>query len=239
VRSLRRLAGSGIALLLAGLIYASRSSGRLCVSRVISLSRASCGAGSFLKRLTTTDGTLQPTQFYETQIANRDMGEGFAFITVPARSLMGMPETARDVAEALEVDDVRDLEPAEPWGLPFLIDAALGRVPEFPWIPEPPWIWERGGERRGRTPTPFAQYLVYESLIPFEASPLESKSLAALLVPGSGASAAAAYYMGHPILIVVVPAGILLGYAVKGIGEGLQIGLRVLVLRLMGVKDPE
>src|SRR5438876_666717 len=98
---------------------------------------------------------MRPTQLYETQIANRDTGDGFAFLTVPRRSLLEAPETAEQVADALGVEDMRLLEPVEPWALPFLIDSALGRFPEFPWVPEPPWIGEPGAPRLGRTPTPF------------------------------------------------------------------------------------
>ena len=182
---------------------------------------------------------MQPTQLYSTQIENRDTGEGFVYLTVPKRSLVFIPDTAAEIAESFGGETARVVEPAEPWAVPFLIDASLGHFPEFPWIPEPPWIAGPGEQRRGRTPTPFAQYLVYESAIPFEQSPLQSKSLASLLIPGSGASAAVAFYMGHPIMIVVVPAGILLGYAVRGIGAGLEIGLRAKVLEWMGVDDPD
>ena len=65
--------------------------------------------------------------------------------------------------------------------------------------------------------------------------------LASLLIPWSGASAAVGTYTGRPILILVVPAGMILGYAARGIGkgleQGLEIGVRKKVLEWMGVEE--
>lgn len=186
---------------------------------------------------------VQPTQLYETVIHNRDTGESFVFVTVPRRSVVEMPEDAAGVTLALGVEEARRVDPAEPWAVPFLIDALMGRGPEYPWILEPPWIPRPGERRQGEAPSPFAQYLTYEPVIPFEQSPLDAVSLTTQLTPWSGASATVGFFMAHPLMIVLVPAGIIIGYAVRGagrgIGEGLQIGLRAKVLKLMGEDDQD
>jgi hypothetical protein len=123
--------------------------------------------------------------------------------------------------------------------VPFLIDALMGRGPDYPWMLEPPWIQRPGERRQGQAPTPFAQYLVYEPVIPFEQSPLGAVSLTTQLAPWSGASATVGFFMAHPLMIVLVPTGIIVGGAGRGIGHGLEISLKAKVLRLMGEEDEE
>lgn len=62
--------------------------------------------------------------------------------------------------------------------------------------------------------------------------------------PGSSARPAAraspvGILTGRPLVIIVVPAGIIVCGAAQGIAQGLRIGLRAKVLALMGVEDPE
>lgn len=176
---------------------------------------------------------MQPAQLYETTIHNRDTGDSFSFVVVPRRSL-----SDPDVSDSEYVLHTLRLEPrqqpseAEPWSLPFLIDSLMGRTFEYPWILEP------GGDRQGQTPTPFAQYLAYSPVIPFEESPLQSKSLAEILAATGGTGAVVGFAVGHPVLLLVVPAGIILCGAATGIAQALRIGLRAHILRLMGVEDP-
>lgn len=176
---------------------------------------------------------MQPTQFYETEIHNRDTGDAFTFITVPTRSLPGREvPNAEAVAETLRIEVPRVPQPAEPWALPFLVDALMGRPLDYPWILEP------GGRQEGQTPSPFAQYVTYSAVIPFEESPLDNKSLAGLLAGTTGSTAiVVGFAAGHPIMLLVVPAGIILCGAATGIAQALQIGLRTHLLRFMGVED--
>ena len=44
---------------------------------------------------------------------------------------------------------------------------------------------------------------------------------------------------GRPILLVVVPAGIIICGAATGIAQALQIGLRTHILRLMGIEEAD
>jgi hypothetical protein len=126
-------------------------------------------------------------------------------------------------------------EPLEAWSLPFFLDGLLGG-----WSgPDSVFEWRFYFDvpnRRG--PSPFAQHLTYARVVPFESSPLDAKSLSELIT-GGGASAALAYITGHPLLALVVPGGIIVCGAARGIAEALRIGLRSKLLGLMGVHDTE
>src|SRR5438309_576371 len=141
-----------------------------------------------------------PAQLYETEIYDRDTHAAFAFVTVPRRSLGGrVAGDAEDAANSLGLERIRELEPIAPTELASLIEAAL----IYP---------EETRSQEGFGPSSrFAQYLAFEPIVPAEASPLEGKSLSAL-VGGSagGASLAVGFMLGHPLIVVLVPAGIIL-----------------------------
>lgn len=190
---------------------------------------------------------MEPTQLYETAIYNRDRGQAFRFLTVPARALVEreIPSEVDELADALGFKPIRGPEgrparriaPVEAWSLPFVIDAALGRFPDFPFEfyfdPLEPM-------RPRREPSPFAQYVTYVPVIPFESSPLGAKSLAELATASGSVGAAVGYSAtGDLLVLLLVPAGIIVCGAARGIGDALRIGLRSKLLRLMGVDDPE
>jgi hypothetical protein len=182
---------------------------------------------------------MDAPQVYETTIYNRDLRRAFAFATVPANAL---PSREVPPAEVLGRDfesEGRRLEPVEAWSLPFLIDTLLGRPPDFPpferWPPFdpdfPPWGLRR---RRGRGPSAFAQHLTYSPVIPFESSPLGSKSLAGVVTTAGGA--VGAYVTRDPLLLVTVPLGIVLCRAAVHVGDGVGIVLRTIILRWAGIE---
>jgi hypothetical protein len=186
-------------------------------------------------------------QVYETTIYDRESGQAVAFATVPARSLPQAETPAVEyVARAFDLRPLEGtrarmarIEPVEPWSLPFLLDALLGRFPPFPYYFDP---LEPDRPRRG--PSPLAQYLAYERVIPFESSPLGAASLASLVTATSTAGAALGYHAtGDPILFLTVPAGIVVAGAALGIGAGTAIGLaegvRHGLRRLMSLPDDE
>jgi hypothetical protein len=186
---------------------------------------------------------VDPTQLYETVIVNRDPAapysteRGLRIVTIPARSL-AFPETppVERLADELGFEDHRHLDPVEAWSLPFLIDATLGRFPDFPWTLE---VWASGRRRRGEGPSTFAQHIAYEPVIPFESSPLRGASLAQLLTAGgTAAGGAVGYVEGHIVMILVVPAGIIIAGAARGVADALHIGIRAKLLAWMGVPDP-
>lgn len=157
---------------------------------------------------------------YETRIYNRQQaGEAFGYVTVPARSFPDAEVPHLEVLAdtlALRTPSRRQVQGVEPWMLPFFIDAALGRNQDFPYWME----FEQPFRRRG--PSEFAQYLAFEAVVPFESSPLSPKSLASLAAAG-GTLTTAATALGvaaedHPILLVIVPVGIVLGGPILGAG---------------------
>lgn len=172
---------------------------------------------------------MNPAQIYETTIFNRDRRrEAFTFLTVPARSLPTqemppMDQIADDLGLLLmEPENPRSFRRnLRPWGLPFLLDGALGRRQAFRFYFDPDTPF---GEKEG--PSRFAEYLAFEAVIPFESSPLGAKSLAALITTTGSVGAALGYAgSGDPIVLVTVPAGIVLGGAAIGVGAGLAVGL--------------
>src|SRR5207245_2461080 len=133
------------------------------------------------------------------------------YVTVPSRSLaVGAVPPIRELVGVLGLELVRFpgngmsvLEPVEAWSLPFFLDGLLR-----PWsASELPYEWRFYFDipnRRG--PSAFAQYLAFARILPFEASPLEAKSLSELVV-GGGVSAALGYLTGHPLLVFEVSGG--------------------------------
>jgi 4-hydroxybenzoate polyprenyltransferase len=77
-------------------------------------------------------------------------------------------------------------------------------------------------------------------VIPFEQSPLELQSLKDILIKGTGSAVGA--YAGfvaagsHPMVLVVVPAGIVLFGAAFGVAKALEDGLYEKLMGIMGVK---
>jgi hypothetical protein len=187
---------------------------------------------------------MDPVQVYETTIYNRDRrGQHFSFVTVPARSLPNREvPSVEHVARSLSVlfmdDGPRGFRRnLRPWGLPFLIDGALGRRESFRFYFDPDTPF---GEKQG--PSPFAEYLAFEPVVPFESSPLGSKALATLVGATSTAGAALGYAAtGEPIVLVTVPAGIVVAGVALGVGAGAAMGIaegvRHQLRRLMGVPD--
>jgi hypothetical protein len=195
---------------------------------------------------------MDPTQVYETTIYNREQrGEAFTFATVPVRSLRdGELPSVDEVARTLALRPIRGegpratrITPVEAWSLPFLVDAALGRYPDYPF--ELAFYFDPLEPRRPRRgPSQFAQYLTYEPVIPFESSPLGAKSLAALVTGATTVGAALGYAATRePIVLLTVPAGLVLGGAAVGAAAGTAIGLAEIVRyrlrKLLGVPDDE
>lgn len=194
---------------------------------------------------------VDPAQFYETTVHNRDGRESFSFVTIPVRSIPSGIEAPDAVGTArllglreprLGDEGAIALRPVEAWSLPFLLDAMLGRpLDDFgPWR-DPFWFEDYlRGPRSRSGPSAFAQYLAYSPVVPFESSPLGPKALSELATAGGGVGAAlGAYATGDPLLLLVVPAGIIVCGAARGVADALRIGLRSKLLELMGVEDPD
>jgi len=171
---------------------------------------------------------MDPVQIYETTIYNRDRpGEQFTFVTIPARSARDNKVPSIDaLAQTLGVVFMSESPRAfrrnlRPWGLPFLIDGALGRRRSFHFYFDPDTPF---GEKEG--PSQFAEYLAFEAVVPFESSPLGSKALATLVGATASAGAGLGYAAnGDPIVLITVPAGIVVAGAALGVGAGVATGL--------------
>jgi len=187
---------------------------------------------------------MDPVQIYETTIYNRERrGQAFTFLTIPSRSLPdGEVPPVKRLAQDLGVLFMDDGPRAfrrnlRSWGLPFLIDGALGRRDSFHFYFDPDTPF---GEKQG--PSRFAEYLSFEAVVPFESSPLGPKSLATLVGATGTAGAALGYAAGaDPIVLVTVPAGIVIAGAAIGIGAGAAVGfaegIRHQLCRLMRVPE--
>jgi hypothetical protein len=170
--------------------------------------------------------TLAATQFYESTVYDRDGDDGFTFITLPRRALSdelsevvlekGIPSHAYIFVLFLDPTESEPVKALDADSLLGLVDMARGVT---------------GHDN-------FTQYLVNEAIIPFEASPLQTKSLVEI-TSTAGATAALGYFASeHPLILVTLPAGIIICGAALGVSEALQRGLRVKLLKLMGIRDP-
>jgi hypothetical protein len=194
-----------------------------------------------------------PAQTYETTVHDRDSGRAFTFISVPSRSIgsdggevppvdvlagqLGLDRKPRRSSRPWQMREV------PPWALPFVLDLALGRDPEdyYRWGPFflEDYLFESPGRANRLAPSAFAQYLAYARVVPFESSPLTSKSLSDLAAAGGGLGGAlGACVTGDPLLLLTIPAGIIVCGAARGISQALEIGLRTKLLNLMNVDDP-
>lgn len=192
---------------------------------------------------------MDPVQLYETTVYNRDDDRGFSFVTVPVRSLSleRVPE-ARQVAKWFDLHNPREpsgaaivVTPVEAWNLPFLLDAAMQRYVDYPY--EFGFYFDPLEPRRstrGRGPSPFAQHLAYAPVVPVESSPLRNRSLAEIVTTSAGVSLALGSYAAtdEPLVLIATPLLIIVCGAAEGVAQALQIGLRSLVLKAMGIEDP-
>ena len=184
---------------------------------------------------------MDPVQVYETTLHERDGQRGFAFATVPARSLPeGDVPPAALLGRSLETEG-GPLGPIEAWSLPFLVDALMGRLVtpfDEPYFDDPffglPWRYPGRG-RSVRSPSAFAQQLAYAPVVPFESSPLGGKSLADIVTTAGGA--ASAYVTRDPLMLLTVPAGIIVCRAASHVGDGIGLALRAKILDWAGVQD--
>lgn len=131
-----------------------------------------------------------PVQWYQTTIYDRGGGRPFTFVTVPARSMSDAEVPPLEVVQRRLALRERPRRPRimgviEPWALPFAVDIALGRDEREFFKPWGPFLVEEHlrGNRPGG-PSPFAQYLAYAPLVPFESSPLGPKALSELAAAG-------------------------------------------------------
>jgi hypothetical protein len=194
---------------------------------------------------------MELVQFYETQIADVENGFMARFIVVP-RSAMNSNNLSLDY-----ITGTLGLTVAAIMSSPGVLSPALAGVLESSDIRQAVSNFQRlMGARYRSSPEDegspevdrvgplvnFTDAVVFRRLIPFETSPLSAESLASLLAKwmgtrggtaAGGVAALVSVVTGHPILIVLVPGGMILGGAAKGLGRALEDGLYVRILELL------
>lgn len=187
---------------------------------------------------------MDVVQMYETTVGDRDGDPAYTFLSIPSRALpdredLGTSKVS-DVARALRIEE----------GPSFLgqggvfIEQSVVNAVSF--TLNAPNLREAGSRYEGWAEdalnnTDWARYLATEPLVPFESSPLSGQSVAQVAGASAGAVGASvgALVTGDPILLVTVPAGIIICGAAAGIADGLRVGTRYWILKLMGVPDAD
>ena len=181
-------------------------------------------------------------QTYETTIVHENNGMSVHVIVVPSRSLSsGFPENEQLLFKTL---GLRLMTRLRPGGLNMYILSVLtsGQIE-----------WQYEQEKRPIIKLPenptaeqieFAEYITCASVIPFEASPLSADSIGSIITKtsGTGMGAFVGYVLAGntPMMLVLIPAGMILFGAAAGIASALEQGLRERILDLVrGKKEPK
>jgi PASTA domain len=174
-------------------------------------------------------------QIYETTIMSKDSEHAMQVLVLPKTSMPSMqtPVPVETVFKELELRKLAGTDPSNlAHHLAVLLSQDLPETDLFQAIatavmePQKSYQLSENDLR-------FAELMSFERIIPFEESPLELESLAKLATTASGAGLGA--YIGFvvfgtsPLLFIAVPAGIVLCCAARGLGQGLEEGLRVKV----------
>ncbi|MGH3907414.1 MAG: hypothetical protein ACRDTE_25045 [Pseudonocardiaceae bacterium] len=198
---------------------------------------------------------MELVQFYETQIADADSGLLSRFLVIPAYAFKPAVESLEELTSVLEFR--RGMAVPSPAALSVALAATLdsrtlaSAVGSFQTILGGRYISALEAERtpeaeRIGSLLRFSDAIVFGEYIPFEASPLQSESLATLFAKVTarggvavGASAAiVGATTGQPLLVVFVAGGMVLGGAAKGLGKALEEGLYQKVLSALKVPEP-
>ena len=173
-------------------------------------------------------------QFYETTIYDNDLSVSFSVLTIPGRSMPEFLDLKRDLG-LTAVDTSAESYDQVVGDLFQLLNAAVRDVP----------IEHARGRRfsdpEGLHLLQFAEYIAHESSIPFEQSPLSGLSITQILKSPTTIGAAGGFIltgMYGPVYLVMVPAGMIICAAAKGIGDGLSEGLKHKIVKAMTGKAP-
>jgi hypothetical protein len=189
---------------------------------------------------------METSQFYETTVVSEVSNHVARLLIVPSRSLPAN-NPSRNAYDLLGELALREIAPVTPanlgCALAVLFSAAMP-AEEIEWYLVSPLRAcqsETGGEPSAVAVSDvhFAETVAFEDIVPFERSPLSAENLAKLVTQAGGAGVGA--YAGFvafgasPLLLVMIPAGMILCGAAKGIADALEHGLRDKILHLMKV----
>jgi len=203
------------------------------------------GRGDEIRERVGEPGLIEPTQFYETEIAARgtDLAVRFIVLPTPPNTPAGEWINPGIVLPQLELRQLSQ-EPLSPSLLPAAI-ASLLQAAEAP-EPHDRYAVEHL-DLVVHYPTQFvhdhpdvaafSEYVAFAPVVPIEQSPLSTAALGQLLTVGGIGGGIGLLAAGGPtpLLLVTVPVGIILCAAAKGAGEGLADGLRHRIRQWMGV----
>jgi hypothetical protein len=193
----------------------------------------------------------RPVHIYESTVVDADTGVALQLLSLPSRSIL--PRSVLATPEV--VMEMLKIEPLSAIRTRSELDEAVSYLVEYAETPVEiskralpptlqPWDNETPVTLIGEPPSvdrATVNELVREAIVPTEQSPLQGTPLSELVGHASAGSVGAV--LGYqaaphsPLLLITVPAGIVLVGAAKGLGAGLNAGLRGLVERqLLGVK---
>lgn len=186
-------------------------------------------------------------QFYETTVTSDISSHEARFLTVPHRSIDGN-QSAQSVDAVLEELGLRKIADVQPSNLGHALAVLLS--PSATDNMEGELIRAAMGQQAPHTNAivaaadiTFAELVAYTDVVPFETSPLSAQALVKFVTTASGGALGA--YAGFvafgasPLLLVMVPTGMILCGAAKGVADGLEHGLRERILKLFKVKAPK
>ena len=189
---------------------------------------------------------MEPAQIYETTIVDRNSPLAARFVVVPARSFVDDEFAGQPEALAERFDLLGPPRPIAPSFLPAVMAATFAPPPaaeelidrlswpeiDFRGVYLPRWY-----SNNVQATADFLNYVSYAEVIPFEASPLDTKSLASVVTSASGVGIGGYFGFivsgGSPIAAITVPLGMIIGGAAAGVGRGLEEGLYERVLDLI------
>lgn len=200
---------------------------------------------------------MNAVQFYESIVQDNDTNIAAHFIVVPRRSLPvpegeveseGMspaPPESENLIGQLGLHPIKQLRPED---ITTVLSAILayaphlhGKIVDTSFEAQRQFDLDKIIENPDSLNLPkgdkeFISYLVDESIVPMEQSPLSTVSLQNL---GKASGITIGAYMGFvvagstPLLFITVPAGMILCGASYGIAFGLQEGLKARITRLI------
>ena len=166
-----------------------------------------------------------PAQLFATTLYDRHQTQQLSFVFIPARSMAnGLVVTELNAIKGLIDPNANFIRTVSPSYLP----AALASMLSLP-APSNPFSWADAlPPARSIWIHPnsvgFAEYVAFSEVVPFEESPLKSKSLMAVAV-ATGAKIGLIAGGATPFVLLTVPAGIILCTA--GVTFGPALGDKV------------
>jgi hypothetical protein len=199
-------------------------------------------------------GLLIPVQFYESTLADRESGLRATILTIPREALpidrrYGLEDTNQYIRGVLGELGIDFTPPSIDISGPTIGAWPLQRIEkptEFLPILQTVFAQQSDelnlpGGPRSQEIREFIEFLTFASVVPTEESPLEKKSIASLLLDGGsglGIFAVGAQFTDEPILLLFGAAiGIIVIGAARGVGAGLQEGLKYRVLKSLRVPN--